>query len=427
VDTGTYYYRITAYNSGGAGPESDTREVAVEAMEETGLVAATSAAFAAALSAIQNSGEDHFIITVGADFSSAPISLTDAAYNGKTITLRGSGGSHEISLAGQGSLFTVGAADSEPVFILRDITLKGITDNTATLLKLNNGELIMESGAIITGNTAPISGSGIFGGGVYVAGGTFAMRDNASINGNTAVFGGGVAVWGGNFTMHDSASISENTMHTTAGGHGGGVFVRDGTFAMRDNASISGNTAIFFGGGVYISGGSSFTMQNNASVSGNTTIFPFPEDNEVTTSGGGGVFVASGSGSFTMRDNASVSGNTAYSARETAYGGGVYISGGSSFTMQGTASVSGNTVSSASGTAHGGGVYVHSNGTFDKTGGIIYGSNETGNDTDGNPLKNTAQHGGAAVYKDGSPARSRNNTAGTSVNFDTSTDSDWWE
>jgi hypothetical protein len=33
VDTGTYYYRITAYNSGGAGPESDTREVAVTAME----------------------------------------------------------------------------------------------------------------------------------------------------------------------------------------------------------------------------------------------------------------------------------------------------------------------------------------------------------------------------------------------------------
>jgi hypothetical protein len=66
------------------------------------------------------------------------------------------------------------------------------------------------------------------------------------------------------------------------------------------------------------------------------------------------------------------------------------IGDGSSFTMSGSATVSGNTAS------NGGGVFVL--GSFTKTGGVIYGSNET------NPvLRNTVTgttNKGAAVYVD---------------------------
>ena len=162
-----------------------------------------------------------FTILVNADFSSGPVSLTGEGYGGKIITLRGEGGGREISLSSQGSFFTVGSVSSEPLFILRDITLKGINGNNAALLKLNNGALIMESGAAVTGNENKVTSSPYSsqGGGVYVTGGSFAMRGGATVNGNTASspystsrsYGGGVYVAGGSFTMQDSATVSGNT------------------------------------------------------------------------------------------------------------------------------------------------------------------------------------------------------------------------
>ena len=139
-----------------------------------------------------------------------------------------------------------------------------------------------------------------------------------------------------------------------------------------------------------------------------------------------------------MGDSATVSGNTAssynsyyastYASRS--YGGGVYVAGGS-FAMGGSASISGNTASATSASAssvlmqNGGGVYVDASkgGTLTKTGGVIYGSNETGNDTDGNPLKNTAPSGGAAVYYTAS--KSRNTTVGPGQNLSTASDDNW--
>jgi hypothetical protein len=64
-------------------------------------------------------------------------------------------------------------------------------------------------------------------------------------------------------------------------------------------------------------------------------------------------------------------------------------------------------------------VDVYKSWAFTKSGGIIYGSNETLNDADDKPLKNTAPNG-SAVYISSSPVKQRNTTAGEDVDMDSS-------
>jgi hypothetical protein len=376
----------------------------------------------AVLNSIKAASGTAFTILVIGDFSSPPVSLADAGYSGKTISLcSGISGAREISLAGQGSLFTVGETSSEPVLILQDITLKGMAENNAALLKVAGGALIMKDGSVITGNTNSTSPS--YGGGVYVTEGTFTMRGGASVSGNTA----SSSVWYSAFA------------------YGGGVYVAGGTFTMQDSASVSGNAAsssaeystYSYGGGVFVEGGGSFIMQDNASVSGNTaystTVTSYKTDIYSFSYGGGVVVLGA---TFIMQDNASVSGNTAHSYASGlmaldlgSCGGGVCAIIGGSFTMQDNARISGNTASvNTTGTGsrtYGGGVYAGGTSALIKSGGVIYGSNETGNDANGNPLKNTARTNGHAVSLNGK--QNRNATAGLNLNFTTGVDSDWWD
>jgi hypothetical protein len=359
-----------------------------------------------ALNSIRDASETVFAVLVNADVSLAPYSLTDSGYSGKTIILRGNGGSREISLSSQGPLFTIGSGSLGPVVILRDITLKGIPNNNAALLKLNNGQLIMESGSAVIDNAAYYSYSSSTpnfsafnsnGGGVYVAGGTFAMRDDASVSGNTA-------------SSASSASVCSC--------FGGGVFVLNGSFTMQDNALVSGNTVSASyssnGGGVYVAGGT-FDMQDDASVSGNMTSASSQGAN------GGGVYVMGGT--LTIQGNASIRGNTAGSV-SSSYGGGVYIANGTSLIMLGDASISGNTAASSSYSA-GGGVFIKNGGTLTKTGGIIYGVNETGKDAGGMDLKNTAKTTGSAVRSDGNPVKWCENTVGKNRDLSTASNTNW--
>jgi hypothetical protein len=175
--------------------------------------------------------------------------------------------------------------------------------------------------------------TGYNGGGVYVNNGTFTMEGGA-ISGNSSA-GGGVCVDNGTFTMHDG-EISGNT---NTSNFGGGVYVNNGTFTMHDG-KISGNSVGSWGGGVYVNN-CTFTM-HDGEISGNSGV-------------GGGVYV-SGSGTFTMEDGV-ISGNTASGG----LGGGVFVDNGSTFTKTQGA-------------------------------GIIYGY-----ETPGNPLRNKAGDGSAAL------------------------------
>jgi hypothetical protein len=294
------------------------------------------------------------------------------------IVLRGNGNIVKLHDYQYNPLFTLEAISGGLTLELRDITLKGHTNNFSLVQVNSGGTLVMKAGSLITGNTTADSTRG---GGVYVAsGGTFTMS-GGTISGNTASYGGsGVYVYGGIFNM-SGGTISDNIASGQgSSGSGGGVRVaNDGTFNMS-NGTIAGNKAhgTYGGGGVYVYNGT-FNMSGGA-VSGNTANF--------TSSG---------------------------SHSEVTYGGGVAVRSDGVFIMSGGV-VSGNTAFGAS--ASGGGVYVD-NGTFTKSGGsTIYGSDA------GSTLKNTASVG-HAVYVLSTGPKARNTTAGPGVNLNSDTDENW--
>ncbi|MDR1157012.1 MAG: hypothetical protein LBK75_01710 [Oscillospiraceae bacterium] len=206
--------------------------------------------------------------------------------------------------------------DSDAALILEDITLDGAKDaysaNSASLVRVEEGALTLQDGAVLKDN---VSG---YGGGVYVSGG------NSS------------------FTM-TGGEISGNTV---VGGVGGGV-ASAGAFTMT-GGDITGNAASY-GGGAYVGGSASSFEMGGGHISGNTA-----------TDGGGGVYAyttgrVSGGG---------ISGNTVISGN----GGGVYVLGGSLAVDSGE--ISGNVV-----VGYGGGVFVH-DGSFTMTGGLVFGRGE---------------------------------------------------
>jgi hypothetical protein len=385
------------------------------------------------------------------------------------------GRGRNIQLGGTPSGNAVITVKSGVTLYLRNITLTGLTDpaglsgpgnNTAPLITVDGGTLILEDAAVVQGNTntsriptaesnaannaggigvksgtlrmegGEVSGNtGYHCGGVYSWSGTFNMK-GGKISGNTARQGGGVRNGGGfseaigTFIM-EGGEISGNTATFTTTANGAGVRNTLHSIFTMKGGKISGNTSEYDGGGVYNTG--RFTMQGgeisrNYAKSGDAGgVFNW-EANFIMEAGeisgntasknGGGVYNCSGSvepAEFTMQGG-KISGNTAYEN-----GGGVYISrsniiGAGIFSMQG-GEISGNTAS-----AYGGGVFVYyygikdgsASGTFIKTGGTIYGDT----DTDHTPgsTENTAASGGHAVYlarNYASPHKKRDNDVGT--------------
>jgi len=169
-----------------------------------------------------------YTITLTADESLAPKTLSAAALNGKTgvsITLKGSGEVRKVYLASAGSLFTI---ESGVTLILgENLSLLGRTGNTASLVMINSGTVFLQTGAKISGNTTSSNG-----GGVYVGGGLFTMT-GGEISGNTASYGGGVYVAsGGAFKKQPAAGSAESGVirgnaigGTAAAGEGINVYV----------------------------------------------------------------------------------------------------------------------------------------------------------------------------------------------------------
>jgi len=338
------------------------------------------------------------------------------------------------------------------------IELGGAAANNASGLELTLGDnaalfgwrVIVYTGALIMqGNAKVADGSGV----LVRDSGSFIMRDDATVYGNTYMVagGGGVTVlYGGTFIMEGNASVYNNIAPTTTTSDvAGGVYVRGAgentSFIMRDNASVRGNN----GSGVYIENGAItdlilgrpnttvFTLQGNAAIydnigygvcvksgkvvmEGNASIHENSKSGIYASSSslimsdhasvygnknngnGGGVYMSSNTSgsftltsSFTMGGNASIYGNTVggelYGMSISGNGGGVYMAGGSEFTMSGSALIYGNTAIGASGS--GGGVYVGNNSEFTMSGGTIYGLNAP-SDT----FKNTAGQSGAALF-----------------------------
>lgn len=245
----------------------------------------------------------------------------------------------KLAIIGEGSGATIDAnqkgrvlyVDSNTSVTIKSVTLTGggvpaRTANNVTYKGLcvyvaTSGNLTMESGSSITGNTSP---KATHGGGVYNEG-TFTMN-GGTISGNLArITGSG---------------------RNQIGGDGGGVYNK-GTFTMN-NGTISTNKAMSGGAGVYNELNYTFSMYGG-SISGNGV-----------QSGSNRVFAGAGvmnRGTFDMY-NGTISGNsaaTSETASTTDGGGGVFVAGTVEL-LGGT--ITGNTVVK-SGTK-GSGVYVNS-------------------------------------------------------------------
>lgn len=302
------------------------------------------------------------------------------SYPGKNvcIIIKGNTEGRSISLAKQGSLFTIG--EGVTFGLSSNIELKGISDNNRSLIRVSyKGKFIMENG-IISGNSASFaSGLGV---GVN-SGGTFIMNggkiiDNTLVAGNSGYGGGGVSV-SGTFIMN-GGEISNNTFSTSSG-----------------TGSVG-----YGGGGVYLEGlgGANFTMNggiitNNKSLGGQ----------------GGGIFL--GGFAFTMNDG-EISNNTT-----TNDGGGIYRFGGNTDVIIQGGSIFGNSAG-----RRGGGVYCSINNNSSQykfikksTGGIIYGNNADVN------LQNIADQNGHAVFIN--DTKKRNTTVTEYVELDSSKLSEW--
>jgi len=245
-----------------------------------------------------------YVISIHSDESIEPNYLY---YNDKKvgITIRGDEAERTISLDSEGSMFSVGIGVT--LTLENNITLAGRENNTDSLLKVFGGDVVINGGTKITGNSAS------YGGAVNILNGTFTMNGGV-ISGNSAFYGSGVYVgWGKTFTMN------------------GGV--------------ISGNGSRY-GGGVYVSSEGNLVI-NRGVIAGNSAHY------------GGGVYISSDGIVSLLRGN--IAGNTAVYS-----GGGAYVNNGS-FIMNGGV-ISGNTAG-----ASGGGVYLFYYGFFAKTGGTIYG------------------------------------------------------
>ncbi|MDR1174948.1 MAG: hypothetical protein LBK83_05700 [Treponema sp.] len=386
LQSGSLKYNGTAITGGPpytfTMPASD---ISVEAVFELSYIVTNSTEFAAALSAIQGAGANlRFPIIATADISLAPQDLSLAAYADKTVVLTGNDPARTLSLSSEGSLFTVGA---DVALELENIVLQGISANTAPLITVTaDGKLAVKTGGKITGNTYTITTGDTGGAGVFVSSGELEIA-GGEINTNIVTSSGSIT----------------NAL-------GGGILVDNGSVVMTGGA-IRGNTITSIhtgdgnsqGGGIYIRNGSSFEM-SAGKIEGNS--INSQSTNQGDAVAGVGVCILNSvfrlSGGLIRNNTAS---NYADSLWSESYGGGVYIisdSLPSTFVMEGGI-ISGNSLTSnvspnyISGSIYSLGVYGAGVGlqersggscTMTKTGGIIYGNDVTGNDTDGYPLKN---------------------------------------
>jgi hypothetical protein len=98
------------------------------------------------------------------------------------------------------------------------------------------------------------------------------------------------------------------------------------------------------------------------------------------------------------------------------------------FTMEG-GEISGNTASSSYGYSYGGGVFnsygVYSYGVFTKTSGVIYGDTDTTHTAGSKENTATSGNGHAVFSEVDDVIKKRNSTAGTDVNLDSGTETNW--
>ena len=181
-------------------------------------------------------GETHNVVISGNESITPLQAALPTGRSNLTINLSGSGPS-TVSLASNGSLFTVGSGIT--LVLGTNVTLQGMENNNRPLIMVDwNGTLIMNQGARITGNRNTGADCCCRSGGGVKVRGTFDMH-GGEISGNACDSGftsGGGVHNRGTFTMRGGV-ISGNVVRRGGGGVG-----NTGTFRIS-NGIIHGNDA----------------------------------------------------------------------------------------------------------------------------------------------------------------------------------------
>jgi hypothetical protein len=183
------------------------------------------------------------------------------------------------------------------------------------------------AGLRITGGDAITPAGGPYnldaGGGVYIAGGTATLRDNA-VFGNVAHYGGGIGVIDG------TASLSGNrTFGNVAGGPGGGLYI--GNLDYVPDRPFPGTTVAVVGDRIFDNTAGSNGGGLCAANAGYDKVTLDLTDNQVVSNtaagSGGGVIIGCGSPKITGGCDATLRGNIVAGNRAGSRGGGMIVSG----------------------------------------------------------------------------------------------------
>ena len=196
---------------------------------------------------------------------------------GATFTMHGGTISNNNAYSGGGVCLLGKSGSATTTFNMEGGTITGNTTSDGGgggVYLGTNTAFNMSGNASVSGNTA----GGSCGGGVYVpTSSSFTMSGNSTISGNTTKYGGGVYVAGGTFNMSENAAIfGNNAGRDKYAGEGGGVCVSTGTFNMT-GGSITGNNVYLGseapegegGGGVYVARNATVNVSGNVQITGN--------------------------------------------------------------------------------------------------------------------------------------------------------------
>lgn len=276
-----------------------------------------------------------------------------------------------------GGAFAV--AGATPVMYCGTVTGNCALEKGGALYVSGQGGFAMYGG-VIDGGTVEMNAR--FGGGVYLASGTFTLSgNNASVQCNNATNGAGVYLAGGLPDLKAGA-----LKNNTATDDGGGIYIDKQLVNLKPTGlvSITGNSADR-GAGIFIAGTEGKTDSDAGFSVDAESVGTVELSSNTATADGGGVCISNGyftlgasniilqnneavrggavavlSGNFTMSDGeigASGKGNSADN------GGGVYVSGGSVAVSGGT--VQHNAATDGAGIyVQGGAVHISENGTI---------------------------------------------------------------
>lgn len=248
------------------------------------------------------------------------------------------------------------------------------------------------------------SSSSVFGGAVYVKGGTAVINGKASFSLNSAVSGSGGAIYSGggvvvgqgshlvldsngaglngggiysnsgSVTIGGSAVISTNTAKT---GSGGGIYASSGVFFNDAGSSIviSSNTSMYLGGGVY--SGEDIIFRGGADISGNVASI---DASSSTFHAGGGLYALRSVTFSSAGATIKLHKNSARDAGGAIYSGyGVMFSGSADITENRVHSSSGGAIWTGGNIRFGnyeGTVNISSNVSQGGSGGALYSENK---------------------------------------------------